>query len=90
MQNLGVPNIEVVRLAHRGRLRNIWHGVYRVVPCIPIKYNRDAEAVTIVREEAILYGESVLDMLSLILINSPVIYVTIGPRIRKNFQHTYK
>ena len=37
---LGVPNIELVKLAHRGRLSRLGHGVYRVKHYIPTMYDK--------------------------------------------------
>ena len=80
---LGVPNIELVKLAHRGRLRRLGHGVYRVEHYIPTMYDKYAEAIAIVGKSAILYGESVLAMHGLALVNPRVIYVATQCRIRK-------
>ena len=80
---IGIPNVELVKLAHRGRLRRIGHGVYRIMHYIPTQFDKFAEAVALVGNEAIIYGESVLAMHSLALVNSTVIYVAAKNRIRK-------
>ena len=80
---MGIPNVELVKLAHRGRLRRLGHGVYRIEHYIPTAYDKLAEAVTLVGSGAIIYGESVLAMHSLALVNPDVIYVATQDRIRK-------
>jgi len=82
-KTLGIPNVELVKLSHRGRLQRLGHGVYRVEHYIPSRYDKYAEAIAIIGKNAILYGESVLAMHGLALVNPRVIYVATQCRIRK-------
>jgi len=80
---IGVPNIELVKLAHRGRLTRLGHGVYRIERYIPTPFDKYAEAVAIVGDGAYIFGESVLAMQGLALVNPTVIHVATPERIRK-------
>jgi len=82
-KSFGIPNVELVKLAHRGRLQRLGHGVYRIMHYIPTQFDKFAEAVALVGNEVIIYGESVLAMHSLALVNPTVIYVAAKNRIRK-------
>jgi len=83
-KSLGIPNVELVKLAHRGRLRRLGHGVYRLTHYIPTAYDKYAEAVALVGNGAMIYGESVLAMHNLALVNPATIHVAAPSRIRKN------
>ena len=80
---LGIPNVELVKLAHRGRLHRIGYGVYRILHYIPTPYDKYAEAVALVGNDAAIYGESVLAMHGLALVNPVVIHVATKIRNRK-------
>ena len=80
---IGVPNVELVKLAHRGRLIRLGHGVYRIERYIPTVFDKYAEAVAIVGDGAYIFGESVLAMHGLALVNPAVIHVAMPERIRK-------
>ena len=82
-KSIGIPNVELVKLAHRGRLRRLGHGVYRIVHYIPTPYDKFAEAVALVGSGAVIYGESVLAMHGLALVNPAVIYIAVKNRVRK-------
>ena len=78
-----VPVVELVKLSHRGRLVKIGHGVYRIAHYIPTPLDRYADAVAIVGGDAYIYGESVLAMHELALVNPAVIWVATMKRTRK-------
>jgi hypothetical protein len=80
---LGIPNVELVKLAHRGRLQRLGYGVYRIEHYIPTVNDKYAEAVTLIGNEAAIYGESVLAMHGLALVNPSAIYVAVCIRLRK-------
>ena len=80
---IGIPNIELVKLAHRGRLIRTGQGVYRVTHYIPTTLDKYAEAVALVGEGAYIFSESVLAMHGLALVNPAVIYVATSNRVRK-------
>jgi len=82
-KTIGIPNVELVKLAHRGRLRRLGHGVYRIVHYIPTPYDKFAEAVALVGSGTVIYGESVLAMHGLALVNPAVIYIAAKNRVRK-------
>ena len=61
-QKMGVPAIELVKLAKRGRLIHVGRGLYRLARYVPTPYDSYAEAVALVGPEAYLFGESVIAM----------------------------
>ena len=46
-KTLGISNVELVKLAHRGRLHRVGHGVYRIMHYIPTAYDKYADAITL-------------------------------------------
>ena len=80
---LGIPNVELVKLAHRGRIHRVGHGVYRIEHYIPTAYDKYAEAVALTGNGAVIYGESVLAIHRLGLVNPTIITVAVKTRIRK-------
>ena len=74
-RDLGVSNMKLVKLSHRGRLIRIGHGVYRIVHYIPTLLDKYAEAVAIVGEDAHIFGESVLAIHGLEFVNPAAIFV---------------
>jgi len=87
---LGVPNIELVKLSHRGRLIRVGHGVYRIDHYIPTPLDKYAEAVTLTGESAYIFGESVLAMHGLAFVNPAAILVATTKRIRKDLPRYIK
>lgn len=82
-RSLGVSDKEMSRLAGEGRLNRIGRGVYRVRHHVPEPDDPYADAVAAVGEDAYLYGESVLAMLSLAPTNPARIYVATPRRVRR-------
>lgn len=82
-KDLGIPNIELTKLAHRGKLKRLGYGLYRITKYIPTALDIYAEAVKMVGSDACLYGESVLALYNLIPTNPSRIYVASSMRIRK-------
>jgi predicted transcriptional regulator of viral defense system len=82
-KTLGIPNVELVKLAHRGRLQRLGYGVYRIEHYIPTINDKYAEAITLIGNGAAIYGESVLAMHGLALVNPNAIYVAVRNRLRK-------
>lgn len=62
---LDIPAVELRKLAQRGAIRRIGHGVYRFDDFPRTVGSDEAEAVAIVGEHAYLEGESVLALLEL-------------------------
>lgn len=84
-QELGIPVIELTKLAHRGRLEALGNGVYRLARNVPSESDPYAVAVARAGEGAFLYGESVIALLSLAPTNPEVINVGTTRRVRKAF-----
>ena len=80
---LGVPNISLVKMASRGKLNKVGHGVYRLTRYFPTAFDKYAEAIARVGHGAYIYGESVLAMHDLALVNPRTITVATPARIRK-------
>lgn len=80
---IGIPNVELVKLAHRGKLQRLGHGLYRITRYIPTSFDAFAEAVEMVGPDAYLYGESVLAIHGLIPTNPSYVHVATPTRIRK-------
>ena len=82
-KRLAIPNVELAKLASRGRLSRIGYGVYRVAHYIPTAYDKYAEAVALVGSGAAIYGESVLAMHGLALVNPTLMYIATQGRVRR-------
>jgi predicted transcriptional regulator of viral defense system len=82
-KDMGIANVELVKLAKRGRLDKIGHGVYRLRKYIPSQNDPYAIAVALVGPEAYLYGEAVIGMLQLAPTNPSYIPVASPKRTRK-------
>ena len=80
---LGVRRKDLVEWVRLGRLTRIGHGVYRIEHYLPTEYDRYADAVAIVGRDAALWGESVLAMHNLAMVNPLCVRVATGRRVRK-------
>ena len=80
---LGVPTIELAKLASRGKLEHVAHGLYRLARYVPHENDPYAVSVTAVGEGAYLFGESVIAMLRLAPTNPARMYVATPRRYRK-------
>ena len=82
---IGIPPVELVKLAKRGRLIRLGYGVYKLSQYSPAPDGRDAyaDSLTLVGEDAYLYGQSVLAMHHLCPTNPARIYVATPNRVRK-------
>ena len=81
-KRIGVPSVELAKLAHRGKLDHISHGLYRLVRYVPHQNDPYAISVARVGNDAYLYGESVIAMLGLAPTNPSHIYVATPRRYR--------
>ena len=81
--NLGIPPVELAKLAKRGRLQNLGRGLYRLTRYVPSEFDPYAIAVARVGGSAYLYGESVLALLKLAPTNPDRIFVATSVRTRK-------
>lgn len=81
---LGVPKSEMSALAKRNRLVHKGYGVYRLATHYqPTEFDGYAEAVLLGGDGAIVWGESVLAMHDLALVNPPAIEVATNRRVRR-------
>ena len=84
-REIGIPPIELVKLARRGRLRRLGYGVYKLVQYSPAPDGLDAyaDSVALVGDGAYLYAQSVLAMHHLCPTNPARIYIGTPNRCRK-------
>ncbi len=82
-RNLGVAKSELNRWVGIGRLLKRGQGVYKLVRYVPTEYDRYAEAVALVGDGSFLFGEAVLAMYGLALVNPRHISVGTTKRVRR-------
>ena len=80
---MGVRSKDVAEWVRLARLERRGWGVYRIAHYVPTDFDRYAEATTLVGGDAAVWGESVLAMLNLALVNPLRVCVATGKRIRK-------
>lgn len=83
-KRMGIPAVELVKLARRGKLTRLGHGVYRIDKFVPTASDPYAVAVAMCGEGAYIIGESVLAFYGLCPVRANVIYVGTPNRIRRN------
>lgn len=81
-RDLGIPAVELAKLAKRGKLENIGRGLYRLSRYIPGESDPYAVSVALVGKGAYLYGESVIALLGLAPTNPDRIWVASPKRVR--------
>ncbi|AKK08303.1 hypothetical protein HCH15_06055 [Corynebacterium testudinoris] len=79
---VGVPAVELPKLAARGGLENVAYGLYRVPYIPPTPFDQFAEALLRAGEGAYLHGESVLALFGLADVNPRRIKIAVGRRTR--------
>lgn len=79
-----VPAVALRKLAQRGTLRRIGHGVYRFDEFPRTVGSAEAEAIALVGEDAYLEGESVLALLNLGHANPARIEIATRRQVRRN------
>lgn len=82
-RDIGIPGVELAKLAGRGRLEHVGHGLYRLSRNVPSESDPYAVAVAIVGEEAYLWGESVIALLGLAPTDPSRMYVASPRRVRR-------
>ena len=80
---IGVPTVELAKLAYRGKLENLSRGLYRLTRWVPSESYPYAEAVARVGEGAYLCGESVIALLGLAPTNPAYMQVAVQKRTRR-------
>lgn len=83
-QELGISYKEMSVLTSRGMIERLGYGVYKLVRWVSTANDRFAEAVALVGEGAYLWGEAVLAMHGLALVNPGVITVATPRRVRRS------
>ena len=81
---IGVPTVELAKLAYRGKLENLSRGLYRLTRWVPSESYPYAEAVARVGEGAYLCGESVIALLGLAPTKPAYMQVATQTRTRRN------
>jgi len=79
---VGVPAVELRKLASRGALTNVAYGLYRLADARPAEHDQFAEALLRVGRSAYLRGETVLALHHLALANPRRIHVGVPRRVR--------
>jgi predicted transcriptional regulator of viral defense system len=79
---VGVPAVELRKLAARGALTNVAYGLYRLTDARPTEYDQFAEALLRVGDGAYLRGDAVLALHQLALANPRRIRVGAPRRVR--------
>lgn len=80
---VGIPAIELVKLAARGRLHHVARGIYRFDEMPPSRFDQYYEAVLRVGDGAFLVGDAVLALHELALVNPRRIRVAARQRRRR-------
>lgn len=80
---MGVHLKDMLEWVKLGRMVKCGRGVYRIMHYVPTEYDRYAEAVALVGDDAYIWGESVLAMHNLALVNPEKILIASKHRVRK-------
>ncbi len=81
-RDLGVPVIELGKLAARGQIRHVAYGLYRFDELPPTRYDQFFEAVARVGSDAHLSGDAVLALHNLASVNPRQVRVGTTRRVR--------
>ena len=87
---LGIPRVELAKLAQRGRLEHLSHGLYRLARYVPSDSDPYAIAVKATGPGAYLIGESVIALLQLAPTNPEYICVATPMRMRRSLPPTIR
>ena len=84
-RRIGVSPLQLVKLARRGRLERVGCGLYKLAAALPYEGDAPAYALAVesVGEDAMLFGESVLGLLSLAPVATDRIFVGTRRRVRR-------
>lgn len=81
---LGIHRKQMLSWETMGRLERCGRGVYRLTHHVPTPYDHFAEAVALVGRGSVIYGDGVLAMHNLALVNPPQIQVAVAKRVRRS------
>lgn len=81
--DLGIHRKQLLLWEAMGRLERCGRGVYRLNHHVPTPYDHFAEAVALVGRGSLIYGDGVLAMHNLALVNPPQIQVAVAKRVRR-------
>ena len=87
---MGIALKDVFEWEHSGRLEKVGRGVWRLAHCPCTDYDHYAESIALVGPKSWIWGESVLAMHNLALVNSPYVYVATARRVRRNLPEWLK
>ena len=76
----GIPVIELAKMAHRGRLHHVAHGIYRFDEFPVSRFDQYFEAMLRVGDDAYLHGDAVLALHDLAQVNPQRIRVATRKR----------
>lgn len=79
----GITTSEMHRWCADGKLTRRGHGVYKLIRWVPTPHDTFAEAVALVGDESFLWGESVLSMHGLALVDPRTVTVATPKRVRR-------
>lgn len=82
-RELDVTTGEIARWCNNGRLIRRGHGVYKLAHWVPTPYDPFAEAVALVGNGAYLWGDAVLSMHNLALVDPAAVAVATPRRVRR-------
>jgi len=80
---IGVPAVELRKLAQRGALERIGHGTYRITHFPHSENMTTLEVLKMAGPESYVVGESVLALLDLGIFNSRKLHIATPKRVRK-------
>ena len=81
---MGIHRKQLLSWEKMGRLERCGRGVYRLNHHVPTPYDHYAEASALVGHGAIIFGDGVLAMHNLALVNPPQVQVAVEGRVRRN------
>jgi predicted transcriptional regulator of viral defense system len=85
---LGVPAVELRKLARRGALQHVGYGVYRMTEVPPTPLTEYAEAVAMLGPDAVVADDAALALHGLAQVNPRKIRVALGHRTRAQLPPT--
>ena len=88
--DMGVARKDIGEWVKLGRLDRLGRGVYRIAHYYPTEYDQYALAVALVGEGSYIWGDSVLAMHNLALVNPLHVFVATNNRVRRTLPNWIK